>query len=157
MRINNRASKNSNIELEVCLEKATRRWNLALILRDIEEYSKAEEQFQEAIEGYEIALRKEHSQNMKVQQNLIPSSWAAGNGHDAVANLLLLKNDTDVDSTYNLYCRTPLSPAAEAGHEAVVNPLIKAGEVMIDSKDRDDRTPLWWAAKTGREAIVAPY
>jgi ankyrin repeat protein len=48
-----------------------------------------------------------------------PLSWAAENGHEAVAKLLLATGKVDVDSK-DRDGRTPLSRAAERGYEAVV-------------------------------------
>jgi hypothetical protein len=53
IRTNDRVSKHSKTELEGHLEEATRTWNVALILGDLEEYQKAEERLREAIEGYD--------------------------------------------------------------------------------------------------------
>jgi len=50
-------SERSKIEFH--LEKATRTWNVSLILGDLEEYQKAEEGLREAIEGYKIAFGEE--------------------------------------------------------------------------------------------------
>jgi ankyrin repeat protein len=50
-------------------------------------------------------------------------SWAAGNGHEGVAKLLLDKN-ADIESKVNIYSQTPLSWAAKNGHEAVVKLLL---------------------------------
>jgi hypothetical protein len=44
----------------VSLDKATRTWNVALILGDLKEYEEAEKRLREAIEGYEIAFGEEH-------------------------------------------------------------------------------------------------
>jgi hypothetical protein len=40
-------------------DQATRTWNIALILGDLEEYKKAEKRLREAIKGYKIAFREE--------------------------------------------------------------------------------------------------
>ena len=92
-----------------CLEKPTRIWNVALVLRDLEEYKEAEEKLREAIKGYEIAIREEYPRTFKSQYSLTPLSWAAGNGYDAVVKLLLAKHGVDPDLKDSQYGRTPLS------------------------------------------------
>jgi hypothetical protein len=57
---NNRVREHSKIELEGHLDKATRIWNVALVLEDLEEYEKAEQRLREAIGGYERAFGEEH-------------------------------------------------------------------------------------------------
>ena len=135
-------------------DKATRTWNVALVLGDLEEYREAEEKLREAIKGYEMAIREEHPRTLKSQYGLTPLSWAAGNGYDAVVKLLLAKDGVDPDLKDSPYGRTPLSWAAQGGHEAVVKLLLETRKVEVDSKDKDGRTPLSWAAQGGREAVV---
>jgi hypothetical protein len=115
--------------------KATRTWNVALILGDLEEYQNAEKWLREAIKGYEIAFGEEKS-TLKGQYGLAPLSWAAGNGSDDIVNLLLTKGTIDPDLKDSQYYQTPLSWAAENGHEAVVKLLLETGQVEVDSKDR---------------------
>jgi hypothetical protein len=112
----------------VSLDKATRIWNVALILGDLEEYEKAEKRLREAIEGYEIAFGKKQSM-LDSQYGLTPLSWAAGNGYNAIVNLLLAKDDIDPDLKDSQYGQTPLSWAARNGHEAVVKLLLETGQV----------------------------
>jgi hypothetical protein len=138
----------------VCLDKATRTWNIALILGDLGEYEKAEKRLREAIEGYKTAFGEEHLYTLKSQYGLTPLSWAAGNGYDVIVSLLLAKDGVDPDLKDSQYSQTSLSWAAERGHEAVVKQLLKTGKVEVDSKDKDNRTPLLKAAKNGHEAIV---
>jgi hypothetical protein len=125
----------------VSLDKATRIWNVALILGDLEEYEKAEKRLREAIEGYEIAFGKKQSM-LGSQYGLTPLSWAAGNGYNAVVNLLLAKDDINPDLKDSQYGQTPLSWAARNGHEAIVKLLLETGQVEADSKDKYGRTPL---------------
>ncbi|KAH6694358.1 heterokaryon incompatibility protein-domain-containing protein [Leptodontidium sp. MPI-SDFR-AT-0119] len=134
-------------------DQATRTWNVALILGDLEEYEKAEKRLREAIKGYEIAFGEEQSM-LKSQYGLTPLSWAAGNGYNDVVNLLLAKDGIDPDLKDNQYSRTPLSWAARIGYEAIIKLLLETSKVEVDSKDNFSRTPLSWAAKTGREAII---
>jgi hypothetical protein len=154
IRINNWVSEHSKTELKGHLDKATRIWNVALILGDLEEYKEAEERLREAIKGYEIAFGEEHPHTLKSQYGLTPLSWAAGNGYDAVVSLLLAKAEVDPDLRDSKYSRTPLSWAAEGGHEAVVKLLLGTGKVEVDLKDSYGQTPLWRAAEGGNEAVV---
>lgn len=123
IRTNNWASEHSKTDREGYLDKATRAWNVALILGDLKEYKEAEERLQEAIEGYKIAFEVERPCTPKSRYGLTPLSWAAGNGYDAVVRLLLAKDGVDPDLKDSQYNQTPLSWAAERGHEAVVRLL----------------------------------
>ncbi|KAF2176770.1 hypothetical protein K469DRAFT_645244 [Zopfia rhizophila CBS 207.26] len=51
-------------------DKATRLWNIALILKDLKEYKKAEERHQEAIEACIEAFGKEHLHTLTGMDNL---------------------------------------------------------------------------------------
>ena len=82
-----------------------------------------------------------------------PLSWAAERGHEAIAELLLSRDDVAADS-HDKYGRTPLLWAAEEGHEAIAKLLLSRGDVAADSQDRGGRTPLSWAAEEGHEAIA---
>ena len=140
-------------EIEGHLDKATRIWNVALILGDLEEHQEVHEKLQEVIESFEIALGVEDSYRLKSQYKLTPLSWAAGNGYDTVVHLLLVKYGVDPDLK-DRYGRAPLSWAAEGGHEAVVKLLLETGRVEVDRKDKDGQTSLSWAAREGHEAVV---
>jgi ankyrin repeat protein len=135
-------------------DKATRIWNIALILGDLEEYKKAEERLREAIEAYEIITGEEHLYKLKSQYGLTPLLWAVGNGYYNVVKPLLAKDGVDPDLKDSQYGQTPLSWAAENGHDAVVKLLLETGQVKADSKDQGDRTPLSWAAGNGHDAVV---
>jgi hypothetical protein len=154
IRTNTWVSEHSKTELEGHLDKATRIWNVALILGDLEEYGKAEERLREAIEGYKIAIGGEHLRTLKSRYGLTPLSWAAGNGYVTVVKPLLAEDGVNPDLKDSQYGQTPLSWAAEGGHEAVVKLLLGTGKVEADSKDRDGRTPLSWAAWRGHEAVA---
>jgi hypothetical protein len=94
------------------LDKATRIWNVAIILDDLEEFDKAEERLREAIEGYEKEFGKEYPHTLKAQYGRTPLSWAAGNGYDKLINRLLSKASVDSDLKNSKSGRTPLSWAA---------------------------------------------
>ena len=80
-------------------------------------------------------------------------SWAAENGHEAAAQLLLHTGKVDVDAR-DENGQTPLSRAAEHGHEALVQLLLDTGKVDINTREQNGRTPLSWAAENGHEAVV---
>ena len=83
-----------------------------------------------------------------------PLSWAAARGHEAVVQLLIERNDVDVNAKAN-DGRTPLSWAARNGHGAVVRLLIERNDVDVNAKDSGyGQTPLLWAARSGHEAVV---
>ena len=91
---------------------------------------------------------------LKCRYGLTPLAWAAGNGYDAIVNLLLTKDNVDTDLKGSQYDQTPLSWAAKNGHKDMVELLLKTGKVDADSKSKSGRTPLWWAAVMGHEAVV---
>jgi len=82
-----------------------------------------------------------------------PLAWAAWNGHEAVAELLLARDGVDP----NKRCigdRTPVLCAAWKGHEGVVRLLLGRDDTHPDESEALGRTPLWCAAEYGREGIV---
>ena len=153
VRTNGWESDHLKKELGGDLDNATRTWNVAMILDDVEEFEKADEMLREAIKGYEIAFKQEHLHTRKGQCGRAPLSWAAGNGYNTVVDQLLTKDSMDSNLKDSQSGRTPLSWAARNGHEAVVKLLLATGQVEIDSKDREGRTPLSWAAENGHEAV----
>jgi ankyrin repeat protein len=98
-------------------------------------------------------LRNGHDPNVKDTYGRTPLSWAAWNGQEAVAKLLLAKDCVDPDAK-DIYGRTPLSWAVENGHKEVVKLLLAMDGVDPDSKGRYGQTPLSWAAEQGQEAVV---
>jgi len=84
-----------------------------------------------------------------------PLSWAAGNGHSEIVQLLLDNGGVDIraqDSTG----RTPLSWAAGNGHTAAIKLLLAKDEADVHLLFIADRyhgwTPLEWAIKNDRQA-----
>ena len=158
---NSRVLEHSRAELGDYLDKATRKWDVAIILDDLEEYEKADERLQEAIEDYETAYGVDHPYKLKGQYGRTPLSWAAGNGYEAMVKLLLEKGadletkaSIDPDLKDSQSGRTPLSWAAGNGHEAMVKLLLETGKVDVESQDKNGRTPLSWATGNGHEAVV---
>ncbi|KAI9778778.1 MAG: hypothetical protein M1839_007868 [Geoglossum umbratile] len=82
-----------------------------------------------------------------------PLHWAAENGHEAAAKVLLDTGKVDLDSKAG-NGQTPLSLAAYMGHEAVVKLLLDTGKVDLNSKDYVDETPLSLAVSNGRGAVA---
>src|ERR1700722_4826478 len=89
--------------------------------------------------------------DLKGSDGKSPLSIAAERGHEAVVELLLARDDVDVNSDGG----TPLSLAAEKGHDAVVKLLLARDDIDVNSRDRRyGQTPLLWAAQRGRAAVV---
>ncbi|OCL03806.1 HET-domain-containing protein, partial [Glonium stellatum] len=147
IRTTNWVSEHSKTELGDHLDKATRTWNVAMVLDDLEEYQKAEGRLQEAMEGYKVAFGVEHPHPPKSQYGRTPLS------HEAVIKLLLKTGKVEIDFK-NESGRTPLSLVAGGGYEAVVKLLLETSNVEINSKDESGQTPLSWAARRGHHAVV---
>ncbi|OBT58034.1 hypothetical protein VE04_01415 [Pseudogymnoascus sp. 24MN13] len=91
--------------------------------------------------------------DVKDKSDRTPLSWAAANGHEAVAKLLLA-NNADINLKDTRWGQAPLSWAAENGQEAMVK-LLVANNADIELKcTRYGWTPLVWAVVNGREAVV---
>ena len=105
------------------------------------------------IENMAYFCSTEREVELKDEFDRTPLSWAARMGHEAVARLLIERNDVDIN-TEDHGGRTPLSLAAEYGHEAVVRLLIERNDVNINTEGVNWRTPLSWAAENGHEAVV---
>ena len=82
-----------------------------------------------------------------------PLICAAERGHEAVVQILMEQEDTNINSK-NSFERTALFSAIRQGSEAVIRLLIERQDLDINSKDIHGYSPLHWAAKTGHEAII---
>jgi ankyrin repeat protein len=80
-----------------------------------------------------------------------PLSWAAGEGHGAVSELLLETVDVNSEDTYG---QTPLSWACQNAEESVAKLLLSSNKVEVDIADGSGFTPLLWAIMRGHKAIV---
>jgi ankyrin repeat protein len=98
-------------------------------------------------------LENRHNADVKDTYGRTPLWWAAENGHEAMAKLLLEKG-AELESKDGYDGRTLLSWAAGKGHEAVVKLLLEEGAELESKDGYDGRTPLWWAAEKGHEAVV---
>ncbi|RYP10462.1 hypothetical protein DL764_000645 [Monosporascus ibericus] len=93
------------------------------------------------------------SADSKDKHGQTPLFLAAEQGHEAVVELLVERDDVEADSK-DEDGQTPLLLAARKGHEAVVKLLVERDDVETDSKDENGRTPLSWAAEWRAEAVV---
>ena len=83
-----------------------------------------------------------------------PLMWAARNGHEEVAKVLLEREDGKPDEP-DKDGRTPLAWAAHGGHGAVAKLLLEREGVNPDTPDRFyGQTPLSWAAEKGHEEVI---
>jgi hypothetical protein len=152
--LNSRRTEQGEMELEGHLDIATRPWNVALILEDLEDHEMAQKKYYEAKVGLERAIGAKHPHEPQSQCIQTPLSWAAGNGYNALVKLMLAKDDFDPDLKESQSGLTPLSRASQEGHDAEVKLLLETGKVKVNSKDHYGRTPLWWAAEGGYEAVI---
>jgi len=82
-----------------------------------------------------------------------PLMWAAWNGHEGVAEILLGRQDINPNKPDNRG-QTPLYCAAWTGHEGVVKMLLGHDDVNPDKPDVYGQTPLFGAASNGHERVV---
>ena len=82
-----------------------------------------------------------------------PLSIAAGKGHGILVELLLGRDDVDVNHI-DSRGDTPLCSAARWGHEVVVKLLLNREDVDVNYKDISGDTPLSLAAAKGYEVVV---
>ena len=91
--------------------------------------------------------------NRKDSMANTPLAWAARNGHEAVVEILLGKNDIDPNRPGESG-QTPLFLAAYRGHARIVKVLLGPDHIEPDKPDEDEYTPLFLAARDGREGVV---
>ena len=82
-----------------------------------------------------------------------PLAWAAHNGHEEVAKILLGREEVNPDKP-DVEGLTPLSLAAWNGHERMVGILLGREEVNPDKPGNYGRTPLSYAASDGHDGVV---
>jgi len=82
-----------------------------------------------------------------------PLTWAAGNGHEGVVEILLGREDVAPDKPDD-DGQTPLSHAAWNGHSGVVKILLGREDVDPDKPDNNGQTPLSFAAGSGHEGVA---
>jgi ankyrin repeat protein len=133
------------------LDKATRLWNLGLVLNRVGRYEEAVKNIRKAVEIYGIAT---------ALRSVDKTYLGHGAWREADEEALMVMDDLLVDdkavaveAEYKKRGQTPLSWAAEEGNEAVVKLLLDKG-ADTESKDGDGWTPLSRAAAIGREAVV---
>jgi ankyrin repeat protein len=98
-------------------------------------------------------LKNGYQSDCKNTYGQTPLSWAAERGHEAIVELLVVRDDVDADSK-DSNDRTPLWWAIVKGHEPVVKLLINRVDVDANSKDVYGWTPLLKAVEYGNEAVV---
>ncbi|KAL7915295.1 putative kinesin [Trichoderma velutinum] len=108
-----------------------------------------------AVSGFTIAAETLTSIGVDIdvrgKSGRTPLSWAAGNGHESIVQLLIWKY-ADIDLQDHAG-RTPLLWAAEAGQEHAVQLLLVANP-NLELQDHSGRTALSWAAANGHESIT---
>ena len=158
--------EHSMIRFKGHLRKATRTWELAIILEDLGFYEKAEEKIQEAIEGYEMAFPGGHQATVKhllvagvvgvdskYRDGAALLWWAAKGGHDTMIKLLFGTGKINVAAAFCGW--TALQAAAGGGHLAAVERLLEEGaKVNTVAGEWGGRTALQAAAGGGHLAVV---
>lgn len=99
-------------------------------------------------------LLSKQSPDVKDSNERAPLTYAAENGHEAVAKLLLATDGVDPSSKATSQGVTPLYFAAGKGHEAIVRLLLAQDGVNPESKDAYGQTVLSWATERGHLPIV---
>ena len=90
---------------------------------------------------------------LKDETGQTPLSWAAACGHQTTVQLLIQRDDIDIN-TKDKHGWTPLLWAAVSGHDAVVRLLVERDDVDSNSKNTADQTALSLAVSNGHEAVV---
>jgi ankyrin repeat protein len=96
-------------------------------------------------------LKSQLEVDIKEGRGQTPLLWAARQGQETVARLLLDKGAI-VDAR-GKWGQTPLIEAIWEGHEAAVRLLLDNG-AQVDASDKDGQTSLWVAANYGYKTIV---
>jgi ankyrin repeat domain-containing protein 50 len=91
--------------------------------------------------------------NVQGRQGRTPLWWAAINGDEIVAQMLLDTGKADVSLKDNNRA-TPLFCASRNGHSHIVKLLLKTGNVDVNARTRAGTTPLFTASYRGYESIV---
>ena len=91
--------------------------------------------------------------NQKDCAGYTPLCWAARNGHEGVAKILLGWDDINPEEP-GQFEQTPLCFASEKGHEGVVKILLGRDDVNPEKSDESGQTPLSFAAENGHEGVV---
>ncbi|KAK4155827.1 ankyrin repeat-containing domain protein [Chaetomidium leptoderma] len=81
-------------------------------------------------------------------------SHAAGEGHEAVVQMLLLSTSKPEVNKKDKAGRAPLSHAAGAWDKAVVLALLATGQVDVNAQDKSGRTPLDHAVSVGNTTTM---
>lgn len=92
--------------------------------------------------------------NFADEEGRSPISYAAGNGHFQISNLLLQHGANA--HLPDLYGRTPLSWAAGGGHFSTVRLFLSPKyNINANSQDGLGQTPFFWACANGHSQVVA--
>ena len=94
----------------------------------------------------------EFLQNLDSLSNAV-FKWALKIGHEATLELMLERDDVDVNLKDENGV-TPLLWAIAKGHESMVRLLLERDDVDVNLKDENGATPLSWAIAKGHESVV---
>ena len=91
--------------------------------------------------------------NQRDYLGFTPLIWAARQGNQGAAMLLLTRDDINPDKPDN-DGGTPLWWASRNGHEGVVRVLLARDDVNPEKPDSYGQAPLLWASSRGHEGVV---
>ncbi|EXA31269.1 hypothetical protein FOPG_18083 [Fusarium oxysporum f. sp. conglutinans race 2 54008] len=160
---------NSEMGLQVYLEKATRLRDVGLLRHGMERYEDAAKSLGEAVKVCDTALRSVDNPELappgygpwrqamvdlliKDKEGWAPLYLAAWNGNEAIVKLLLDTDKVDPDCK-DKDGRAPLSYAAEKGHAEVVSVLI-GKNCNVNVTERGGATPLARAIDSGSKVVL---